>query len=64
MVEVKVLGGLAVVADDGCRSGNLVQLHKGKNTFMRISQSEGKQIGLKERLLGAMGTIRIPLTPF
>ena len=29
-----------------------------------ISQSEGKHIGRKERLFGAIGTIKIPLTPF
>ncbi len=27
-------------------------------------QSEGKQIGLKDKLLGAIGTISMPLTPF
>lgn len=29
-----------------------------------IYESEGKQIGLKERLFGAMGVIRMLLTPF
>ena len=64
MVKVEVLGGLAVVADYGRGSGYLVELSKATMTLMRISQSEGKQIGLKERLLGAMGTMRIPFTPF
>jgi hypothetical protein len=27
-------------------------------------ESEGKQMGRKERLLGAIGTTKIPLTPF
>ena len=31
---------------------------------MVIYESEGKQIGLNERLLGAMGVIRILLIPF
>lgn len=64
MIEIEVLGGLAVVADYGCRSGYLVELSEERRTLMRISQSEGKQMGRKERLFGAMGTMRIPFTPF
>lgn len=64
VLEVEVLGGLPIVADYSCGSRDFVKLGKIRMTFMRISQSEGKQMGLKERLLGAMGTIRIPFTPF
>ena len=35
-----------------------------KITLMVISESDGKQIGLKERLFGAIGVIRMLLTPF
>ena len=35
-----------------------------KNTLIVIVAVEGKQIGLKERLLGEIGTMRIPLTSF
>lgn len=34
------------------------------NTFMVISVSEGRQIGLKLRLFGAIGVISMLLTPF
>lgn len=32
--------------------------------FILITESEGRQIGLKERLFGAIGTNMILLTPF
>jgi hypothetical protein len=35
-----------------------------KNTLIVIVAVEGRQIGLKERLLGEIGTIRIPFTSF
>jgi hypothetical protein len=35
-----------------------------KCTLIVTSESEGIQIGLKERLLGAIGVIKIELTPF
>lgn len=36
VVEVEVLGGLAVVADYGCGSRDLVELSKVRMTLMRI----------------------------
>jgi len=34
------------------------------STLILILLSEGKQTGLKERLFGAIGTIKMPFTPF
>ena len=34
------------------------------DSFTLILQDEGKQIGLNDKLFGAMGTINILLTPF
>ena len=41
-----------------------MQLNHVRITRILILQLEGKQIGRKERLLGAIGTMRMPLTPF
>jgi len=41
-----------------------MKLLQYKNTLIVIVAVEGRQIGLKERLLGEIGTMRIPLTSF
>ena len=41
-----------------------MKLYYRISTLILNLLSEGKQIGLNERLLGAIGTIKMPLTPF
>lgn len=64
VLKTEFLRSLPIVTDVGETSRVPVQLHNNKCTLIRISQSDGKQIGLKDRLFGAMGTTRIPFTPF
>ena len=60
----ELLGRLTIKAYSRNATGWFVKLYYRIRTLILNLLSEGKQIGLKERLLGAIGTIKMPLTPF
>jgi hypothetical protein len=64
VLEVEGFSRLPVVTYDSSAARELVELNQKLFTLILISQFEGKQMGRKERLLGAMGTIMMPFTPF
>lgn len=64
IVETEIVGTLPIVAHVSLTAGIFVQLNNTEDTLTFISQSEGKHIGLNDKLLGAIGTTKIPLTPF
>lgn len=61
---IELLGCLAIEANSGNATRWFVKLYYCNCTLIFILLSDGKQIGLKERLFGAIGTIKMPLTPF
>ena len=64
MIISELLGCLAVKANCCSAARRFMKLYRNFSTLILILLSEGKQIGLKERLFGAIGTIKMPLTPF
>ena len=64
VIVSELLGCLTIEAYCSNATRWFVKLYYCISTLILNLLSEGKQIGLKERLLGAIGTIKMPLTPF
>jgi len=61
--KAQLLDGLPVVAYVSLAPRTLVQLNRRYHTLTVMVAVEGRQMGLKDRLFGEIGTMRIPLTP-
>lgn len=64
VIVCELLGCLTIEANSCSAARGFMELYNGISTLILILLSEGKQTGLKERLFGAMGTIKMPFTPF
>ena len=63
MRKTKIFNRLTIKTSICLTSGTMMQLYKSLITLTVIVDVEGRQIGRKDRLLGDIGTIKIPLTP-
>ena len=63
MIEVKIFKLLPIEAETSFTPRRLVQLFPPILTLIVSTVSGGRHIGLKDRLLGAIGTISIESTP-
>ena len=63
MHKAEFFNRLTIVADIRLASGTSIKLSRKVFTLIVMVEVEGRQIGRKDRLLGEIGTMRIPLTP-